>query len=111
MQEGETMEPASECNLSVPLRGARGAQQLVLFPVPCEQETAETAKETIPSPWQGTSEREWNDWRWQLRHRVTKIEQLQEILELSPEEIEGIQHSKGRLALAVTPYFASLMDP
>jgi lysine 2,3-aminomutase len=30
---------------------------------------------------------------------------------LTPEETEGIKHSKGRLALAVTPYFASLMDP
>ena len=39
------------------------------------------------------------------------LEQLKEILELTPEEIEGIKHSKGRLALAVTPYFVSLMDP
>ena len=36
---------------------------------------------------------------------------MKEIIELTPEEIEGIKHSKGRLALAVTPYFASLMDP
>jgi lysine 2,3-aminomutase len=82
-----------------------------LFPVPNEQERTEVAKETVPSPWKGVSEREWNDWRWQLRHRVTTLEQLREILELTPEEVEGIQHSKGRLALAVTPYFVSLMDP
>ena len=105
------MEPASDSNLSVPLRGTRGALQLGLFPVPNEQERTEVAKETVPSPWQGVSEREWNDWRWQLRHRVTTLEQLREILELTPEEVEGIQHSKGRLALAVTPYFVSLMDP
>ena len=85
--------------------------QLGLFPVLSEQERTEVAKETVPSPWQGVSEREWNDWRWQLRHRVTTLEQLREILELTPEEVEGIQHSKGRLALAVTPYFVSLMDP
>ena len=85
--------------------------QLGLFPVPNEQERTEVAKETVPSPWKGVSEREWNDWRWQLRHRVTTLEQLREILELTPEEVEGIQHSKGRLALAVTPYFVSLMDP
>jgi lysine 2,3-aminomutase len=41
---------------------------------------------------------------------VTKLEQLQEILQLIPEEIEGIKQSKGRLALAVTPYFVSIMD-
>ncbi len=111
MQEGVKMEPASDSNLSVPPRGTRGALQLGLFPIPNEQERTEVAKETVPSPWQGVSEREWNDWRWQLRHRVTTLEQLREILELTPEEVEGIQHSKGRLALAVTPYFVSLMDP
>src|SRR5512135_393544 len=111
MQEGEKMEPASDSNLSVPPRGTRSALQLVLFPNPDEQERTEVAKERVPSPWGGVSEREWNDWRWQLRHRVTTLEQLREILELTPEEIEGIKHSKGRLALAVTPYFVSLMDP
>ncbi|HSB06792.1 MAG TPA: lysine 2,3-aminomutase [Thermodesulfobacteriota bacterium] len=104
------MEPASDSNLSVPLRGTKLALQLLLFPTP-EEERIAVSKEPIPSPWEGVSEREWNDWRWQLRHRVTTLEQLREILELSPEEIEGIQHSKGRLALAVTPYFVSLMDP
>jgi lysine 2,3-aminomutase len=71
----------------------------------------EETKEIIPPLWKNVSEREWNDWRWQLRHRITTYEQLKEILELTSEEIEGIKHSKGRLALAVTPYFASLMDP
>ena len=111
MQEGEKMEPASDSNLSVPLRGTKLALQLLLFPTPEEEERLSATKETLPSPWQGVSEREWNDWRWQLRRRVTTLEQLKEILELTPEEMEGIQHSKGRLALAVTPYFVSLMDP
>ena len=31
MREGEKMEPASDSNLSVPLRGARRASQLYLF--------------------------------------------------------------------------------
>ena len=111
MREGEKMEPASDSNLSVPLRGARTASQLCLFPLQMEEEKVEESRETIPPVWKGVSEREWNDWRWQLRHRVTTLEQLKEIIELTPEEMEGIKHSKGRLALAVTPYFASLMDP
>ncbi len=111
MQEGEKMEAASDSNLSVPLRGARTALQLGLFPTSDEQERVEASKEMVPSPWRDVSGREWNDWRWQLRHRVTTLEQLREILELTPEEVEGIRHSKGRLALAVTPYFVSLMDP
>ena len=105
------MEPASDSNLSVPLRGAERTLQLLLFPTPIEQRKMEETKEIVPPLWKEVSEKEWNDWRWQLRHRITTFEQLKEIIDLTPEEIEGIKHSKGRLALAVTPYFASLMDP
>jgi len=104
------MEPASDASVPVPLQGAEKRSQLVLFPTREEERKVEEVKESIPRAWKGVSEREWNDWRWQLRHRVTKLEQLQEILQLVPEEIEGIKQSKGRLALAVTPYFVSIMD-
>jgi len=105
------MEPASDSNMSVPLRGTERALQLFLFPVSAERTKIEESKEVLPPPWREVSEKEWNDWRWQLRHRITTYEQMKEIVELAPEETEGIKHSKGRLALAVTPYFASLMDP
>ena len=111
MQEGVKMEPASDSNLAVPLKGTERALQFLLFPAAAEPKKVEEAKEVIHPLWRNVSEREWNDWRWQLRHRITTYEQLKEILDLTPEEIEGIKHSKGRLALAVTPYFASLMDP
>ena len=105
------MEPASDSNLSVPLKGTERALQLLLFPISPERKRIEETKEALPLPWREVSEKEWNDWRWQLRHRVTTFEQMKEIIDLTTEEIEGIKHSKGRLALAVTPYFASLMDP
>lgn len=105
------MEPASDSNLSVPLRGTERALQLLLFPVSPERTRIEESKEVLPPLWREVSEKEWNDWRWQLRHRITTFEQIKEIIDLTPEEIEGIKHSKGRLALAVTPYFVSLMDP
>jgi len=111
MREGVKMELASDSSVPVPLRGTEKKSQLVLFPTREEERKVEEVKESIPSAWKGISEKEWNDWRWQLRHRVTKLEHLQEILQLIPEEIEGIKQSKGRLALAVTPYFVSLMDP
>ncbi|NWF91541.1 MAG: KamA family radical SAM protein [Syntrophaceae bacterium] len=79
--------------------------------MPAEERKPEETREVVPPFWRNVSQREWDDWRWQLRHRITTYEQLKDILDLVPEEIEGIKHSKGRLALAVTPYFASLMDP
>ena len=105
------MEPASDSNLCSPLRGTEKIIQLSLFSVPEEQKKTGETRECVPQVWKGVTEREWNDWRWQLRRRITTIEQMEEILHLTPEEIEGIKNSKGRLAMAVTPYFASLMDP
>jgi lysine 2,3-aminomutase len=105
------MEPASDSDLCVPPRGIEKASQLVLFDIPESPKRLEESRAVIPETWKGFTEREWNDWRWQLRHRITTLDQIKEILELSTEEIEGIKQSKGRLAMAVTPYFASLMDP
>jgi lysine 2,3-aminomutase len=53
----------------------------------------------------------WNDWRWQVRHRLTKLEHFQQILDLSPEEEQGLAIAHEKFAVAVTPYFASILDP
>jgi len=105
------MEPASDSNLCSPLRGTEKIIQPSLFSIPDEQKKAGEIRESVPPVWKEVTEREWNDWRWQLRHRITTIEQMEEIVHLASEETEGIKNSKGRLAMAVTPYFASLMDP
>jgi lysine 2,3-aminomutase len=104
------MEPASDSNLPSAPGGNGRERQLSLFSIPEAQNRTAEAPEALPWAWKGVTEREWNDWRWQLRHRITTMEKMQEFIQLTPEEIEGIQHSKGRLAMAVTPYFASLMD-
>lgn len=56
------------------------------------------------------TEQEWEDWHWQIKNRITRLEELKKIIQLSPEEEEGIKLSKGRLAMAITPYWASLLD-
>ena len=62
------------------------------------------------SIWRSVSEEEWNDWRWQLRHRLTTLEELQQLLHLTPEEERGILATH-RMRLGITPYFASLINP
>lgn len=105
------MEIDSESNLSLTPKYLERGFQLLLFPVFDEVRKEEESKGVVPDFWKGVTEKEWEDWRWQLKNRITTLEQLKKLIELTPEEIEGIKHSKGRLALAVTPYFASLMDP
>jgi lysine 2,3-aminomutase len=61
-------------------------------------------------PWEDIPPTLWNDWRWQLSHRLNTVEEFQQVLQLTPEEIEGLS-APGRFRVDVTPYFASLMDP
>jgi lysine 2,3-aminomutase len=62
--------------------------------------------------WADVPEREWNSWSWQLRHRITTLTQLQNLMPtLTPEEYAGTQLANTKLALAITPYFFNLIDP
>lgn len=54
---------------------------------------------------------DWEDWRWQIKNRVCSKDVLSEIIKLSPDEEKGIDKAKGRLSMAITPYWASLIDP
>jgi lysine 2,3-aminomutase len=62
--------------------------------------------------WRDVSDADWNDWKWQLKHRITSAEQLQKFLPtLTPEEFAGAKLANTKLALAITPYFFNLIDP
>jgi len=62
--------------------------------------------------WANVPEAEWNDWHWQLRQRITTVEQLQRLMPtLTPEELSGAKLANRKLALAITPYFFTLIDP
>ncbi|MBI5691403.1 MAG: KamA family radical SAM protein [Verrucomicrobia bacterium] len=60
--------------------------------------------------WTHVPEHEWRDWAWQLKHRLTTTRQLEELMELTPEEKAGCEHANQKLALAITPYFFNLID-
>lgn len=53
--------------------------------------------------------REWNDWRWQLRHRLRDAEGFQRAFALTEDEREAIRKLGGRLPLGITPYYAGLV--
>jgi lysine 2,3-aminomutase len=61
--------------------------------------------------WRDISPVEFNDWRWQLANRVTSAEDLKRVINLTSGEKEGIRKSLGKLRMAITPYYALLMDP
>jgi len=53
---------------------------------------------------------EWNHWRWQLANRISNLYQLERIIRLSDDERNGIGRNGNSLPLAITPYYASLLD-
>ena len=53
---------------------------------------------------------EWNNWSWQLRHRITDIQALNRILFLSEDERRAISSFRKKLPFAVTPFYASLLE-
>ncbi len=61
-------------------------------------------------PWRDVSAEQWNDWRWQLAHRLRSVADFASVIDLTPEEIAGLS-APGHFRVDVTPYFASLMDP
>ena len=60
--------------------------------------------------WQHIPESDWQDWTWQLKHRLTTTAQLERLMTLTPEEKVGCEHANHKLALAITPYFFNLID-
>jgi len=62
--------------------------------------------------WHHVPDRDWNDWIWQLKNRITTLAQLERLMPtLTPEEYAGTQFANSKLSLAITPYFFNLIDP
>jgi len=53
---------------------------------------------------------EWDNWRWQLRNRITDLYELERIIPLSDDERNAIIRLGPLFPVAITPYYASLLD-
>ncbi len=54
---------------------------------------------------------DWEDWHWQLKNRIRSKDELSQVIKLTPQEEKGINKASGRLSMAITPYWATLIDP
>ncbi len=61
--------------------------------------------------WKDVTEEQWNDWLWQLTHTIRTLDELKQVVNLTPEEEEGVRISTQTIPLNITPYYASLMHP
>lgn len=62
--------------------------------------------------WASVTPEQWNDWRWQVSHRIKDLEGLKDVFpSLLEEEERAIRDSQHLFRLGITPYYATLMDP
>jgi len=87
----EKLSSLQETSLPLAIRKIRDYQEIKLF------------KDVNPL--------DWEDWHWQIKNRILTKEVLSKIINLTKEEEKGIENASGRLKMAITPYWASLMDP
>ncbi len=64
-----------------------------------------------PGHWPEADPADWSDHRWQLKHKVTTMADLDGRLRLADEERAGMLLTGTKLAMAVTPHFFNLLDP
>lgn len=53
---------------------------------------------------------QWNNWRWQLSHRLNSVEDFEKVLPLSESERRALS-APNLFRVDITPYFISLIDP
>jgi len=56
------------------------------------------------------TDEQWNDWKWQLRHAVRDVETLEKIINIDEEEKNHLRECLNQFRMAITPYYAALMD-
>lgn len=60
-------------------------------------------------PWPQVTREEWNDYRWQLTHRITSIRDLSGLRYFSREDSDVLTRVSESYHLSITPYYLSLI--
>ena len=56
------------------------------------------------------SEKDWNDYKWQLKNRICTADEISKYVELTDEESDNIKRVSEKYRFAITPYYFSLID-
>lgn len=57
------------------------------------------------------SDQDWKSWQWQVKNRISSLEDLTSLLTLTEEEVEGVKEALQKFRMAITPYYLTLIDP
>ena len=74
-----------------------------------EREKALEKKQRILALLEATEEN-WNDYKWQLKNRISDVETLTKLISLDDEEIAAVQKIGETYRWSISPYYLSLID-
>jgi lysine 2,3-aminomutase len=72
---------------------------------------SDRSRQFLRQHYSGTTIQEWNDWKWQVRNRVRRLDMLEKVMTLTPDERLSVEKRTGNLPIAITPYYLSLLSP
>jgi lysine 2,3-aminomutase len=56
-------------------------------------------------------DRDWDDWKWQFRNRITTLGGLKRFISIELNEFSRLDNYEDNLHIGVTPYYLSLVNP
>lgn len=59
----------------------------------------------------GATDKDWQDWHWQMRKRISDVKTLRKLWPITDEETKQIESVSVQFRWTVSPYYLSLMDP
>ncbi len=60
--------------------------------------------------YRNVKEEDWNSWKWQLKNEIRDISHLEKVIMLSDYEKKHLSECLKKFKMAITPYYASLMQ-
>ncbi len=58
----------------------------------------------------GAKETDWNNWGWQMKHRISEVQVLKDLIPLKNFEIQELEEISQEFRWAISPYYLSLID-
>jgi lysine 2,3-aminomutase len=97
-------QPAA--SLAQPLFPATVKERERIAPFPQSERSRAFRRRCFPD----ATATDWNDWRWQLRHRIRDLSGLARVIKLSEDERSAVASHQGPLPVGITPYYASVLS-
>lgn len=81
------------------------------IPSGMERAVANDARRAQILQYFGATDADWQNWQWQMKHRITEVTTLTRLLHLQASELAEIATTAQTYRWAVSPYYLSLITP